>query len=358
MNKKLIIASPHQFGYNISIYHYCKYLKNNFDVCCICWDQNLPKLSMENINVIYVKRTVNSVSRNIYFLSSLYKEIVPGRTIVLVRHFMVLSFILGVLKPVPEIFIDIRTGSVAKKKIKRKVQDTWLRAVTLFYKNITIISESLANKLKISNKAQLLPLGADVISKTDKNFDELNLLYVGTLYNRNIETTIMGFKKFLDYIEHENAKKIRVTYTIIGSGSGNEENKLYNLINKLELTGHVCLTGYVPYPGLKKYFDNSNIGISFVPLADYFEVQPPTKTFEYLLSGMPVIATATLENKKIINPDNGVLIEDTCDDFFDGLKIIFKTRSEFNSRKIRDESLKYSWSHIINDQLIPFLTNI
>jgi len=42
----------------------------------------------------------------------------------------------------------------------------------------------------------------------------------------------------------------------------------------------------------------------------YYDCQPATKTFEYILSGMVCIATSTYENKKLINNINGVLCND------------------------------------------------
>jgi len=353
MNKKLIIASPHQFGYHIDTYHYCKYLKVRFSILYICWDQSLPKLVMNGIRVVYIDRSLNPVMRNIQFLISIYNEIIHGETIILVRHFKVLSFLLGLYKPTDSTFLDIRTGSVSKSYFKRKVQDLWLKIVTLQYNKITVISESLASKLKIKHKSYILPLGSDIISKTNKKIENINLLYVGTLYNRNIDMTIKGFKKFLEKFGGNN--EIKATYTIIGSGPGQEEKKLSDLVYKLNLQSTVSLVGYVSYTNLKRYFDSSNIGVSFIPLTDYFEIQPPTKTFEYLLAGMPVVATATLENSKVINANNGVLINDTIDGFYNGLKSLFERRAEFNSKQIRDESLKYSWENIIKKRLLPFL---
>jgi nucleoside-diphosphate-sugar epimerase len=70
------------------------------------------------------------------------------------------------------------------------------------------------------------------------------------------------------------------------------------------------------------YFDIHNIGVSYIPMLKCFDNQPPTKTFEYLLSGMPVIATATNANKDIINDVNGVLINDNSEEVYNGLTAI------------------------------------
>ena len=213
-----------------------------------------------------------------------------------------------------------------------------------------MISYSLAKKLKIDGKAFILPLGADTISSADKNFDEMKLLYVGSLFNRNIDVTINGFRIF--YEEFKN--QINLSFTIIGSGERDEETALRKLVSHYGLSEIINVTGRIPHTQLKPWFDAANVGVSYVPIVDYYDCQPVTKTFEYLLSGMPVIATRTSENIKVINSQNGVLVGDTVEDFYLGLKTIFKKRYLFDSEKIKSGSIDYTWSNIV----IKYLKNI
>jgi len=118
----------------------------------------------------------------------------------------------------------------------------------------------------------------------------------------------------------------------------------------------VKFAGLVPYNHLSEYVTKSNIGVSFVPITKYFDVQPPSKTIEYLLSGLPVIATATKENKKIINSNNGILIDDTISDFAEALCIMEK--SEFDNQQIRESMLDHKWRNIVNTKLIPLINKI
>ena len=219
---------------------------------------------------------------------------------------------------------------------------------------MTVISKSLAEKLFISHKSHVLPLGADIISLVNKSFDNIHLLYVGTLYNRNIDETIHGFKKFYDIYKD----KVPVTYTIIGSGVRSEEANLKKIVFNYGLTKVVNITGRIPHIKLKSYFDTANIGVTYIPLTDYYDCQPVTKNFEYLLSGMPVIATHTSENRKVINQDNGVLIGDSAENFYVGLETIFIKRHLFCSEKIRNKSVKYSWKNIVQNNLIIYLKKV
>ena len=111
----------------------------------------------------------------------------------------------------------------------------------------------------------------------------------------------------------------------------------------------IIFAGQIPHDKIKPYFDLHNIGVSYIPKTEYFDVQPPTKTFEYLLSGMPVIATDTLENKRVICSKNGVLINDTAEAFYQGLVRIYTDKNNFDSISIRNSSMQYTWYKIVND---------
>jgi glycosyltransferase involved in cell wall biosynthesis len=109
---------------------------------------------------------------------------------------------------------------------------------------------------------------------------------------------------------------------------------------------------------LGNIFDESNIGLSYIPITKYFDYQPPTKTYEYLLSGIPVIATNTNENKKIINNNNGILINDDIESIRKGFYIMYNNLSIYKSDEIRKSCLKFTWENIINNQLIPKINHI
>jgi hypothetical protein len=352
--KKLLIICPAQFGYHTDTYYYCKYLSSYFSIIYICWNSNLQKINMLGVEVHYVPWKGNKLIRSLRFLREALKLFHNNPDIVFIKYFKIMSIAIRLCRPSYNYVLDIRTGSVKANRFKRIMHDLRLRLEAKLFNNITVISGSLADKLNLSHKAHILPLGADVVSSTCKHFNEMHLLYVGTLSNRNIETTVHGLKKFYD----EHRSTVRISYTIIGSGPNNEEKMLKGLVDEFGLNDIVSIKRRIPHNQLKPFFDTHNIGVSYVPLTEYYDVQPVTKTFEYLLSGMAVIGTHTSENAKVINSENGILIGDSVNDFYDGLIKLYHNKDMFSSEEIRETSSDYKWKNIVHYNLLPYLDSI
>jgi glycosyltransferase involved in cell wall biosynthesis len=314
-------------------------------------DYGLPKIEMSSVRVVYVSRKGNVLVRIWRFLRQALEQADDKQAIFFIKYFTGVSLALRLFGLRHCFVLDIRTGSVHKSPIVRKFHDAQLKFETRFFRHVSVISQSLAEKLGLGRKAHILPLGADVISYTDKTFNTLDLLYVGTLFNRNVDVTIRGFKKFYDEFKNQ----ISLSYTIVGVGLNNEETVLRELVSQYELSHVVKVIGRVPHPELAPYFDACNIGVSYVPLTDYYDCQPVTKTFEYLLSGLPVIATGTSENKMVITPENGVIVCDSAEDIYDGLKVIHEKRDLFDSARIRNQAYGYTWEKIVEENLKIYL---
>ena len=309
---------------------------------------------MDGVKVIYVNRKGNFLLRSIRFLRQAVGHIGDKRAIVFTMYFKGVSLALRALRPRHCFVLNIRTGSVNKNPRIRWFQDERLKFEARFFKHVTVISHSLAEKLGIAANAHILPLGADVISSMEKSFNNLHLLYVGTLLNRNVEVTIQGFKQFYDKFK----ARTHISYTIIGNGPNNEEQLLRKLVADYGLTETVSVTGSIPHTQMESWFDSANVGVSYVPRTDYYDCQPVTKTFEYLLSGMPVIATNTSENRRVISPENGLLVGDSAIDFYSGLKTIFEKLNLFDSTKIRNQATDFNWKNIIKNNLKRYLERI
>lgn len=341
MRTSLLIINSDQFGYHTDSYKYCQYLRDEFDITYLCFDAERPKYELEGVTVIYVKRTGTYIRKGFSFINFANKQIVQNNFGAIFMVYFPLCFMIKLITK-KNIILDIRTGSVEKSSIARKLFNTLLKLETTFFRHITIISKSLAEMLGIQmKKVKVIPLGADVISDTSKNFDYPRLFYVGTLFHRNIHKTVIGFKKFLE--AHDFEKK---SYDIFGFGLKSDEDLLIQTIAQNNLGNVVKFHGRKSHQEIKSYFDNCNIGVSFVPMTKYFQCQPPTKTYEYINSGMVCIATNTYENKLLINKSNGVLCNDDPAGFSEGLTRILKNKEYYNSNTIRTTLKENNWETI------------
>lgn len=150
-----------------------------------------------------------------------------------------------------------------------------------------------------------------------------------------------------------------IHYHIVGDGEGVILARMKRIAyDELSLNDHVTFYGRVAHHQLTPFFDKCNVGVSFVPMTEYYEHQPPTKTYEYVLSGLYCIATATYCNKQLIDSRNGVLIKDNAESFADALSEIYNNRANIKEQEIRDSLKDSTWKNIVKNILKPILERI
>lgn len=347
--KKILFITPNQFGYNTDHYYWCKYLQQKFQITYLCFKNHDVEFFMDGIEIKYIKFHSNRIVRVFDYYIKAIAELTNNNSDYTFIVQYKLDFILRFIFPFKKLFYDIRTGGVFDSKMARIIHDAQLTVSSKLFNRTTILSEGLRKKLYISNKkSTIVPLGAEIISATNKNFKTLHLLYIGVFSGRKIETTIEGFHEF-----HKEFPES--TYSIIGFGYSNEESLIKEKITEYNLENNVFLLGRKNHKDAKQYFDQCNVGISFVPITPFYDHQPPTKNYEYLLSGMVCLATATSSNKKIVNENNGILINDNPYDFYIGLKQIYEKKVNYNSEIIRKSVEKNLWENIVKTKLYPIL---
>lgn len=346
---RLLIISKEQFGYHTDIYKWCEHLRNHYRIRLVCFGGKQKK-HIKNVKVCYVPHIGNRIVKGaLYIIVSLF-HIFFNKGITIVCNFNGCGIFKKVF-PRKRMILDIRTLGVIRDKELRAKEDEDTRRTAELYDFTTIISEGTRDKIKLEKeKSAILPLGADIMSQKNKCFDSLRLLYVGTLQDRDIDKTIIGLSLLLK--KHPN---IDIKYDIIGSGFNNEVNILRELAKDLGLEKLVTLHGYMHHDELQFFYDNCNIGVSFVPITEFYDHQPVTKTYEYILSGIYTIATETISNKQIINKDNGFLIKDTPESFAKGIEHIISNQKKLNSDTIRNTLTDSQWETIVNQIMLPIL---
>ncbi len=352
--QKLLIICRQQFGYLVDIYKWCEHISDDYQVDVVTFDgKEKITLDKPNVKVHYVSYKGNKTIRGIrYILVSLWYMLFHKGSII-VEYFNGCEIFKKML-PWKRMILDIRTLSVKKDEKQRVAENNKIKQTCDKYDYVTIISEGTRDAISLDKQTStIVPLGSDIISTTDKSFDKIHLLYVGTLSGRDIEKTVKGLAIF-----KKAHPDVAIHYDIVGDGYNNELNMLKDLTKELNITDSVTMHGFKPHTEIKEILDKCNIGVSFVPITECYNHQPPTKTYEYILSGLYTIATGTYCNKEIITPENGIIIQDTEEDFAKAINYISQNSNQFKSAIIRETLTESTWGNIVKNYLLPCLNKI
>lgn len=352
MRKKILCITLNQFGYQINMYHYIKYLKENYDFSYICVDYGKEKATLSGVDVYYIDKEGSGYRLIIKSLQAI-RKLLKNNTydLVIIKYFTFSSLVKAFTRD--RILLHIDSVAVTESKFQNVLFNLLLRLESLFFQNIVTLSDTLRDYLYLpKGKTDLVPLGSERFSSNNYDYSELNLIYIGTFNWRRIYDTIDGFYQFYEKFSHE----IGMSYTIIGYGNTYEVEKIKNRIKDYGLEDIINFQGTVPYDKLSEYVSKSNVGVSYIPITPEYDVQPPTKTIEYLMAGLPTIATATEENKKLMNKKRGVVIDDSSAGFYEGLCEI--KNSSYNNDEIRKSMDDFTWERIVNTYLKPIIERI
>jgi glycosyltransferase involved in cell wall biosynthesis len=240
---------------------------------------------------------------------------------------------------------------------------------SLFFDKIIVQSPELKEKLiGIRNlaKAAVVPIGynADLFypnsdeqkeifrKKLEIKNDEKVLIYIGAISRfRKLYRLIKAFK-FVN-------KKMPDTKLVM-IGNGNDLKNLQNRIKKNGLEENIIFLGNIPHKKIPEYLNIADIGISYIPINENYNYNPPLKTFEYLACGLPTVATKTISNTKIIcDEENGILTSDNPLHLANAIiKLFLDKNLRYNLSKNAIKSVKNKdFEAITIKKLIPIYDN-
>lgn len=253
--------------------------------------------------------------------------------------------------------LDVRTLSVREDAAFNAAYDRGILQACHRFDSVSVISTGLRDKMGLP-QACILPLGADVISTRPKEHSSasksLRLLYVGTFTGRHIERTVEAVALFA--AAHPD---IETTYDIFGrgDGSGSQEADINGTIARHNLQNKVTMHGFATHETIKPYMDKAQVGFSMVPLAEHYRHQPPTKIYEYVLSGIWTIATCTDASTALIDDTNGTLTDDTPQGLAQGLETYLERRDSITDGAVRRSLAHCTWPKVVTRYLVPIIDN-
>ncbi|MDE6049025.1 MAG: glycosyltransferase [Paramuribaculum sp.] len=349
----LLIIDKTQYGYVTDTYNWCLELRDRYTITVITADEGNRRIETQGVKVIYVPFVgICFLLRGVLFITTCLLQIFKQRKrTIIVEHFKGCS-ILPCLCGKKNMIMDVRTLSIDSDKDIRNRFDNRIRRDGSKFEKVTVISQGVKDKLGLNNTF-ILPLGYKVSPSRPKNYkEEMNILYVGTLGHRNIHEMIEGIGMF-----HKKHPEESLTIDIVGDGIGGDFSKLECCAKKWGLDKYIRFHGFIHTSLLSPFFDKCNVGITYVPLTEYYDHQPPTKTYEYIGAGLFCIATGTQANKDIIRESNGIVIQDNPESLCEGLEQFIRKRESVDEKNLRDSVSSNSWQNIVNHILFPLLKN-
>ena len=216
-----------------------------------------------------------------------------------------------------------------------------------FFDKITVILELVAERLKIRD-FEVLPLGAECyIDLPRKEFDpkNINFLYVGTFDGRRIEDLIKTFDIVSDNLNQDVSSR----FDIVGYTYDEAViTALMEEINRFRHKDRIIYHGRKSHQEIHELFQTATIGFSYVPITDFFNVQPPTKTYEYIMNGIICIGTNTKANAEIITPENGVLTKDNVESLVEGMEYVVANLDKYDREELSGTVSGSKWENIVD----------
>lgn len=189
-------------------------------------------------------------------------------------------------------------------------------------------------------------------SKFKLNNNQLVLVFAGVLSRlRALENLIKAF--FL-------VKRIVPEAVLWLIGDGDSKKTLEYLVKKYKIEESVFFLGRVPHEQLPAYYNAADIGLAYIPIVDMYTYNPPLKTIEYLACGLPVVATRTVSNSKIIyTKKNGLLVGDQPEEFAAGILKLLTNKKLLQSMRDKSDLISfYEISNLVKNKIIPFYERI
>jgi len=242
----------------------------------------------------------------------------------------------------------IPSFSVSPSIFYRKLINLLIQVESFTFKKVILFSSGMQKQLL--KKSNIMNLGVNLHTENHALSSQPNFLYIGTLFNRNILDSVIGFKNY--HYQGGSGK-----YHIICKKDVIEFAKIKKYIQSNKLDNVIML-----YDGQKvqnkNFFRLCDVGISYIPITKYYDIQPATKTFEYLANGMFVIGTKTEENKRSICKNFGFLIADNSVAFTDACHKYeaFTEQIKLDRNYIATKHSFLLWDNVVKDQFLKLIS--
>jgi glycosyltransferase involved in cell wall biosynthesis len=173
----------------------------------------------------------------------------------------------------------------------------------------------------------------------DENY--FTLLYVGGIsFHRGLQYAIEGMRLLI--------KEIPARLWI--AGDGKYTTVLKDQVKRLELEKYVMFYGQLPKKDTEDLMKKSDFGLIPHIRSEQSDNSSPNKLFEYMASGLPILASNCISVKRVLEETNSGIsyIYDSPSDFADKVKKLYSGRKDssvYTINGINAVANKYNWLH-------------
>jgi glycosyltransferase involved in cell wall biosynthesis len=213
-----------------------------------------------------------------------------------------------------------------------------------------IYKKYISQKFNLNeNNIYIVPHGVDLCqsdsleTKKTPALSKLNIpitnkiiMYVGSLSELHGTPHLMGAMKYL------NSKRQDITFIILGSGP--LEHTLSKFVTQNQFT-NVLLLGFVPSKEVPFYLKSADVLVIPHGKCMQTELDPPTKLFEYLASGKPIVSFNLKAISEVVGNDAVLVEPDNPVALADGILRLLNDETLANNYGENGKNIiqKYSW---------------
>ena len=185
------------------------------------------------------------------------------------------------------------------------------------------------------------PRDVKLLQKWGIGAEDPVILFMGTIYKfSGLDRVITAFPRLV-------SRYANVRLLIVGCGE--DEQRLKNLSAQTGMSNHVIFGGLHPYPALVDIVRSSDVCINPFELNNITRDILPTKLFQYLACGKPVVATELPGTIPFLTGEEHGVVYSTLDGFTDCIGDLLAEparREELGRRGVEITRKNYEWSRI------------
>ncbi len=226
-----------------------------------------------------------------------------------------------------DILLVPKKGFLLKRMVKYNLKKAnYLTADSIF------VAEEIKRLQPAVKEVLIANFGIDV-SKLE--LEKENIIYSNRLHKKlyRIENIIKTFKNFIQKREEENWK-------LVIAGSGEDTDKLKQLIEDLALSAKVDFVGWVDKAQNESWYSKARIWVS-IPESDATSIS----LLEAMYCGcIPIVSDLPANKEWIVDGVNGIIIQNLEEDFFERALLL----NESDLQKVNFERIEQDGTKEIN----------